>query len=69
MNARILLWLERTFLYEFLPHAIVGAEVDVFEQLSVEHLINDSSGLLALYLDGILTRHLGSGHSSNRQKT
>lgn len=54
MNARILLWLKRTLLYEFLPHTIVGTEIDVLEELSIEHLINDASRLLALHRDGIL---------------
>ena len=42
MDARILLGLKGAFLYELLPDTIVGTEVDVFKELSIEHLIDDT---------------------------
>ena len=66
MNARILLRFERTFLNEFLPNTIVGTEIDVFEELSIEHLVNDARGLLALHGNCILT--LGVDNRTDRQK-
>ena len=41
-NARILFRLERTFLNQFLPHTVVGTEIDMLEELSVEHLVDDA---------------------------
>ena len=55
MDARILLRLERALLYQFLPHAVVGTEIDVLEELAVEHLVDDARGLTALHADHILT--------------
>ena len=66
MNAWKLLRFERPFLDEFLPYAVVGTEIDVFEELSVEHLVYDTGGLFALYRDLIFL--LGSGNRSKRQK-
>ena len=66
MYARILLRLKRTFLHKFLPNAVVGAKINMFKELSVEHFVDNTRRLFALYLDFILV--LGIGNSSNRQK-
>ena len=42
MNARILLRLKRAFLYQFLPHAIIGTEIDVLKKLSIELFVDDT---------------------------
>ena len=55
MDARILLGFERALLYQLLPHAIVGTEIDVLKKLSVKHLIDDARRLFALNGDLILT--------------
>ena len=55
IDARILLGFERALLYQLLPHAIVGTEVDVLKKLSVKHLIDDARRLFALNGDLILT--------------
>ena len=68
MNARILLWLERTLLYEFLPYTIVGTEIDVFKELSVEHLVNDARGLLALNRDCVLLLCIGDCSNCQENK-
>ena len=41
-DAGVLLRLERTAVNHLLPDTVVGAEIDVLEQLSVQHLVNDS---------------------------
>ena len=53
-DAGILLRLKRSAVNQFLPDAIVGAEIDVLEQLSVQHLIDDAAGLPALNCNLIL---------------
>ena len=66
MDARKLLRFERAFLDEFLPHAIVGREIDVLEELAVEHLVDDARWTLALDADFILALCAGNGRC--RQK-
>ena len=66
MNAGILFRFEGSFLYKFLPDTIVGTEIDMLEELSIEHLIDDSRGLFAL--DCNLIFILGSGNSSYYKK-
>ena len=68
MDARILLGFERALLYQLLPHAIVGTEVDVLKQLSVQlsvqHLVNNTRRLFALNRNLILVLSTGCTHHS-----
>ena len=50
-NAREVLILERPFVQQFLPHSVVGREIDVLEKLTVEHRIYESRRFVRLYSD------------------
>ncbi len=55
--------LERTFVNQLLPHSVVGRKVDVFEQLAIQHLVNDTAWTAALHIYLILL--LCSGSDTN----
>jgi hypothetical protein len=54
MDSRILLRLERAFIDKFLPHSVVGREIDVLEKLSIEHRIDSAGRLLRAYINAYL---------------
>ena len=59
-NAGIVLGLERPLIDEFLPYPVVRGEIDVLEQLSIQHRVDGTCRFPGLYLDGPLP----PGHSA-----
>ena len=66
MDARILLRFERTFLNQLLPHPVVRTEINMFKQLAIQHLVDNTRGLFALNTDHALI--LCIDDNSHRQK-
>ena len=63
-DSRIVLRLERPFVDEFLPHTVVRGEIDVLEELSVQHRVDVPGRLPGLHLDG----HLSPGHPAHEER-